>query len=67
MPEGQLMWSPRVGFNYDLSGNNSSVIRGGLGLFTSRIPFVWPGGAFINNGLTIGDVDERDIGRYKDA
>jgi outer membrane receptor for ferrienterochelin and colicin len=61
MPEGQLMWSPRVGFNYDLSGNNSSVLRGGVGLFTSRIPFVWPGGAFINNGLTIGDVDQRDI------
>ena len=61
MPEGQLMWSPRLGMNYDISGNKKTILRGGLGLFTSRIPFVWPGGAFINNGLTIGDVDERDI------
>lgn len=61
MPEGQLMWSPRLGFNYDVSGKKKTILRGGLGIFTSRIPFVWPGGAFINNGLTIGEVGARDI------
>ncbi|MEL7222306.1 MAG: TonB-dependent receptor, partial [Bacteroidota bacterium] len=54
MPEGQLMFSPRLGFQYDAS--RKTKLRGGLGIFTSRIPFVWPGGAFINNGLTIGGV-----------
>jgi len=53
-PNGQLMWSPRVGFNYDMNGNGSTVIRGGFGVFTSRIPFVWPGGMYTNNGQTIG-------------
>ena len=60
-PDGQLMFSPRLGFDYDLSGNRSTVLRGGLGVFTSRIPFVWPGAMFTNNGLTIGRVDERNI------
>ena len=60
-PQGQLMLSPRLGFNYDVQGNNSTILRGGLGVFTSRIPFVWPGGMFTNNGITIGGLNERDI------
>ncbi len=60
-PDGQLMFSPRVGFEYDLAGDRSSILRGGAGIFTSRIPFVWPGAMFNNNGVTIGSVSERDI------
>ena len=53
-PEGQLMWSPRAGFNWDINGDRRNVLRGGAGIFTSRIPFVWPGGMFTNNGVTVG-------------
>jgi hypothetical protein len=53
-PDGQLMFSPRIGFSYDFNRDNRTVLRGGLGVFTSRIPFVWPGAMFNNNGLTIG-------------
>ena len=60
-PDGQLMFSPRVGFDYDLSGNRNTVLRGGIGIFTSRIPFVWPGAMYNNNGLTTGRVNELDI------
>ena len=60
-PEGQLMWSPRLGFDYDLTGNRKSVLRGGVGIFTSRIPFVWPGAMFNNNGVSIGEVTDRNI------
>jgi hypothetical protein len=60
-PDGQLMFSPRLGFDYDLTGNRETVLRGGIGIFTSRIPFVWPGAMFNNNGLTIGGVDQDDI------
>lgn len=59
MPEGQLMISPRMGFQYNAS--QQTAIRGGLGIFTSRIPFVWPGGAFINNGLTVGAAVLTDV------
>ncbi len=58
-PSGQLMFSPRLGFDYQL--NNTTAIRGGLGVFTSRVPFVWPGGMYTNNGLTIGGLDEGDL------
>lgn len=61
-PDGQLMFSPRVGFNYDMKGDRTSVLRGGIGIFTSRIPFVWPGAMFSNNGLTVGGLNEFDLG-----
>ena len=50
----QLYISPRFGFNYDIFGNQQSQIRGGAGIFTSRVPLVWPGGAYNNNGLNRG-------------
>ena len=52
LPESSLLWSPRLGFNWDVDGTKTTQIRGGLGIFTSRIPWVWPGGVFIRNGLT---------------
>jgi hypothetical protein len=41
LPSTTIMASPRVGFNWDLTGNRNLVLRGGTGLFTGRIPFVW--------------------------
>ena len=46
--------APRLGFNWDVKGNRSTQIRGGLGVFTSRLPLVWPGGTYNNNGVTGG-------------
>lgn len=60
-PDGQLMFSPRLGFEYSFNQNRNTILRGGLGIFTSRVPFVWPGAMFTNNGLTIGRVDEASI------
>ncbi|MCI9844321.1 carboxypeptidase regulatory-like domain-containing protein [Flavobacterium pectinovorum] len=48
--------APRLGFNYDLNGKHSTQFRGGVGIFTSRLPLVWPGGTYNNNGLTNGAV-----------
>ena len=55
--KANVHFSPRVGFNWDVNGDRSTQIRGGLGVFTSRIPLVWPGGAYNNNGLTAGLLD----------
>lgn len=40
-PKSRVMISPRFGFNYDVSGDRSFIVRGGTGIFTGRIPFVW--------------------------
>ncbi len=50
----QVMIAPRVSFNYDVKGDKTTQLRGGVGIFTSRVPLVWPGGAYNNNGLNQG-------------
>jgi hypothetical protein len=56
----QLLISPRVGFNWDVKGDRDLQLRGGVGIFTSRIPLVWPGGAFNNYGFNIGGISNSD-------
>ncbi|MFD1096649.1 TonB-dependent receptor [Salegentibacter chungangensis] len=48
LPSNDLLWSPRVGFNWDVLGNNKLQLRGGSGIFTGRLPFVWIGNQVAN-------------------
>jgi hypothetical protein len=41
LPDAKMTFSPRFGFNWDVSGDRSLVVRGGSGIFTGRVPFVW--------------------------
>ena len=45
--------SPRLGFTYRIP-DEGVTIRGGGGVFTGRVPLVWPGGTYNNNGFYIG-------------
>lgn len=50
-PTGNMLWSPRLGFNYDLNGDQSMIFRGGVGIFSGRPPYVWVSNAFGNTGV----------------
>lgn len=52
--QGIAHLAPRLGFNWDVKGDRTTQIRGGIGIFTSRLPLVWPGGTYNNNGITGG-------------
>ncbi|KAB2824839.1 MAG: TonB-dependent receptor, partial [Paludibacter sp.] len=41
LPKQSVLLSPRLGFNYDINGDRTLVLRGGSGIFTGRVPFVW--------------------------
>ena len=56
----QFRVAPRVGFNWDVNGNRETQIRGGIGVFNSRMPLVWFGGAYNNYGFNIGGTRLRD-------
>ncbi len=41
MPKARVSLSPRLGFNWDITGDRKLILRGGTGLYTGRLPFVW--------------------------
>ena len=50
-PKSNLIFSPRVGFNWEVPGEKSLTIRGGTGLFSGRIPYVFLTNMPSNNGM----------------
>jgi hypothetical protein len=60
IPNKQLLWAPRVGFNWDVQGNRSLIVRGGAGVFTGRVPFVWISNQFSNTGLLLKTISQVD-------
>jgi len=47
----QILFSPRVGFNWDVNDDAQTLVRGGAGLFTGRIPLVWISNSYGTNGI----------------
>ncbi len=52
VPSGNPLWSPRLGFNWDVENNANTIVRGGVGVFSGRPPYVWVSNAYSINGLS---------------
>ena len=54
MPDANLLWSPRVGINWDVAGDQRTQIRGGTGIFTGPPLYVWISNQIGNTGVLTG-------------
>ncbi len=64
LPSAKPMFSPRLAFNYDVFGDATLQLRGGSGMFSGRIPFVWISNQVNANGVTRGLVGWTGDGTY---
>ena len=53
IPKRSLQFSPRLGFNWDVTGDQHNQVRGGVGLFVGTPPYVWLENAYVNSGNVI--------------
>lgn len=61
MPTARVNFSPRIGFNWDILSNRKLVLRGGSGIFTGRIPFVWIVSAIGNSNCIQAQYINNDV------
>jgi hypothetical protein len=57
VPSGNVLFSPRIGFNYDPTGDRTYQIRGGAGIFSGRIGYVWLSNQYGNTGVDFARFD----------
>jgi hypothetical protein len=58
IPSGNLLFSPRLGFNWDINGDRSLQLRGGIGIFTGRVPYVWMSNNYGNTGTMTAEITQ---------
>ncbi len=76
-PKSKISVCPRIGFNYNLNQEQTIKLRGGVGIFTGRLPFVWFTNQPGNSGVLTNTIMEtkaenlenikfdKDIEKYK--
>ncbi len=69
MPGAKVLFSPRVGFRWYTDDSHNTLLRGGVGMFTGRVPFVWLSNAYNNTGMeskgtTISKGEIPSLGKY---
>jgi hypothetical protein len=54
LPDASPLWSPRLGFNWDVGSDRTTQVRGGTGIFTGKPAFVWISNQIGNTGVLTG-------------
>ena len=54
LPNANPLFSPRVGFNWDVQGDRTTIIRGGTGVFSGTPPYVWISNQIGQTGILTG-------------
>jgi hypothetical protein len=62
LPDTTAYWSPRAGFNWDVTGDQKTQVRGGSGLFSGKPPYVWISNQIGNTGVLYGFLDSNTKG-----
>jgi len=64
VPRNVKQWSPRFGFNWDVTGDQRNQLRGGSGVFVGRPAYVWLSNLFGNSGVNgYGNLSCNGLGR----
>jgi len=61
VPSGNVLFSPRLGFNLDPDGERIWQVRGGVGVFSGRIGYVWLSNQYGNTGVDFARYDVRSF------
>ena len=64
LPKASPLWSPRVGFNWDVAGKRNTQVRGGTGVFTGKPPFVWISNQIGNTGVLTGFIQAENTNAF---
>ncbi|MDA8018417.1 MAG: carboxypeptidase regulatory-like domain-containing protein [Thermoanaerobaculia bacterium] len=57
MPSGEQLIQPRFGFNWAANDTGTAQIRGGLGVFAGRTPYVWIANQYSRNSIVFTDIE----------
>jgi outer membrane receptor protein involved in Fe transport len=64
LPDANVLFSPRLGFNWDVTGDRSTQVRGGTGIFTGRPAYVWISNQIGNTGVLTGFLSVTNTKNY---
>jgi len=64
LPKASPLWSPRVGFNWDVASDQATQVRGGTGVFTGKPAYVWISNQIGNTGMLTGLVQTDNTTAY---
>ncbi len=61
IPDGNELWSPRIGFNWDIKSDGRQQLRGSIGQFAGRTPYVWISNQYSRNARVFSDLQASNV------